>query len=272
VSDTEFTGLKYKVKTLNERFYIAQNSFDSLILQKKIYEHKYEFDNNCRYKSIEKQLFHSEKASEHDSTYVQDSIKRDSIQNPFPHAFKEPEYCLTEYTYVSDSVTVLKIYNKNRELMNYVNKKYKNNKLISEENYSASDRLISKTGFWYAPNGKLTNKTVFYDGNYSEIRYRYSTGKKLEIDNEYRYGFEFDINGNLTDKKTYKGVSPVCETHFYYNEYNDLIMTQDIGNDGNVMKTLYEYVYDSKNNWTTCVEYNHTGNIFVRTREITYYD
>jgi hypothetical protein len=176
-----------------------------------------------------------------------------------------------KYKYVADADIILEFHDKQGDLKHYIDKKYVNGKLISEEKYSDSGILISKSGFWYDAKNKLLNKTVFYESGYLETNYAYSAGEKFETDNEFNYRYKFDINGKVTSKKIYKGVAIVSETYFYYNNHGDIIMTQEIGRSGELKKTMYNYTYDSKNNWTLCVEYNYTGNIFVRKREITYY-
>jgi hypothetical protein len=172
---------------------------------------------------------------------------------------------------VSDTVIILEFYDKQGNLKQHIDRKYANNRLLSEEKYSDSGKLISKAGFWYDSKNKLLNKTVFYESGYLETNYAYSTGEKFETDNEFNYRYKFDIDGKVTNKKKYKGTAFISEIHFYYNDYGDIIMTQEIDSHGDLKKTMYDYTYDSKNNWTLCVEYNYTGNIFVRKREITYY-
>jgi hypothetical protein len=104
-----------------------------------------------------------------------------------------------------------------------------------------------------------------------ETNYAYSVGEKFETGGEFNYHYQFNINGRISNKKTYKDLIPISETYFYYNDSGDMIERREVYEDGTVNKTLYNYTYDSKNNWILCIEYNYTGNIFVRKREITYY-
>jgi hypothetical protein len=271
-SDVDSLGLKNKVKSLDESFYIAYNSFNNIILQKKLYQFKYKFDNDCRYTSVEKNLFCNKFPV--DSTFkylkVSDSAKIDSVKNSFPFTFKEPEYWFIGYKYFSDSVAIVEFYDEHANLKDYIYRKYTDNHILSESKYSGSSELISKSGFQYNSENKLLNKTVFYKNGYLQKNYTYPRGKKIETDNEFSHRYKFNIDGRPTNKKTYKGAMFVSETCFYYNDYGDMIMTQEIGSDG-LKKTLYNYTYDSNHNWTLCIEYNYTGNIFVRKREIIYY-
>jgi hypothetical protein len=156
-------------------------------------------------------------------------------------------------------------------LTHYINKKYANNRLISEEQYTASGQLISKSRFWYNSKNQLFNKTVFYKNNYRETHYSHSAGEKFETGEEFNYRYRFDINSRVSNKKTYRGTTLLSEMQLYYNNFGDLVMTHETDKTGVMRKTLYDYTYDSNRNWTVCVEYNYTGNIFVRKRKITYY-
>jgi hypothetical protein len=197
--------------------------------------------------------------------------KSDSMKKVFPFAYKESEYCLVNYQYVSDSLAVLEFIDGQGNLINYINRKYENNRLLAEENYSNSGNLISKSKFWYNSGNRLLNKTTFYENEYSETNYTYSAGEKFETGDKFNYRYKFDINGRVSSKKTYNGIILLSETRFYYNDYGDIVMHREVDKNGIIKKTLYEYAYDSNNNWILCVEYNYTGNIFVRKREITYY-
>jgi hypothetical protein len=166
----------------------------------------------------------------------------------------------------------LDFFDRQGNLQKYINRKYSDNRLLCEEKYSASGSLISKSKFGYDSRNKLLNKTVFYDNGYRETNYAYSTGTKSETGYGFNYHYRFDINGRISSKKIYKGTVPLSEISFYYNDYGDVIATYEIDRKGTVRKILYDYTYDSNNNWLLCVEYNDTGNIFVRKREITYYN
>jgi hypothetical protein len=207
--------------------------------------------------------------------YCPDSIdnasKSDSIKQCFPFAYKEPEYSFVNYKY-ADSLTILEFFDRQGELKNYINRKYANKRLQYEEKYSGTGDLISKTRFLYNHENKLTNKTIFYKDNYVKTDYTYSIGKKIETGgDEFDYHYQFDVNGKISSKKTYKNITLVAEMFFYYNNYGDIIETRRVYENRTVNKTLYSYTYDSRNNWILCIEYNYTGNIFVRKREITYY-
>lgn len=267
VSDADSLDLRFKVKSMDESFYLAYNSFDSIVLYKKIYRHRYQFHYDCRYKSVEKIFYHNK--SPCDSTV--NLAKSDSISESFPFAFKEPGYCFMDYKYVCDSLTVVNIFDKNGNLINYINKKYSGNRLLSEEKYSDSC-LVSKSKFWYNSGNQLLNKTVFYENGYRETNYTYSAGKKLESGDEFNYHYKFDVNGRISSVKKYKGTTFVSEMRYHYNDYGNVIMTQEVDNSGGVRKTQYDYTYDSGRNWILCVEYSYSGNIFVRERKITYYN
>jgi hypothetical protein len=198
--------------------------------------------------------------------------KRDSVEQCFPFAFKEPGYYFVKYKYVSDSLITLDFFDRQGNLQKYINRKYADNRLLYEEKYSDSGSLISKSKFRYDSKNKLLNKTVFYDNGYRETNYAYSAGTKLETGDEFDYCYKFDINGRISNKKAYKGIASVSETSFYYNDYGDVTATYETDRKGIIRKILYDYTYDSNNNWILCVEYNDTGNIFVRKREITYYN
>ncbi|MDR1130528.1 MAG: hypothetical protein LBK96_06065 [Prevotellaceae bacterium] len=268
VSDLDSLGLKYRVKSVDESFYIADSRFDSIVLTKKLYQYRYRFHYDSRYKSVEKTLFPDSFASADSLLNVPE---QDSTES-FPHSFKEPEYCFVNYRYASDSLTVLEILDARGGLTGRIERKYGGGRLLSEERYSESGSLLSKSGFRYDSRHRLTNSTVFYENGYLETDCAYSAGEKLESGGEFNYRYKFDINGRISSKQTYRGVSPVAERHFKYNGFGDLIMTHETGMDGTVGKTVYEYEYDALNNWTLCVEYSCTGNIFVRKREITYYN
>jgi hypothetical protein len=160
---------------------------------------------------------------------------------------------------------------KENNLKFYASKRYADNRLLSEEKYSGSGKLISKSKFWYNSKNQLQNKTVFYENDYREINYIYSTGEKFETGNEFNYHYRFDINGRISSQKAYRGITFESETCFSYDDYGNVIMRQEIDKNNVIKKTLYDYIYDVNKNWILCVEYNHSGNIFVRKREITYY-
>jgi hypothetical protein len=270
-SDVDSLGLRHKVKSLDESFYIAYNSFNNIILQKKLYQLKYKFDNDCRYASVEKNLFYNTFPDDSVFKYLTaDSVKTDSIKNSFPFSLKELDYWFVDYRYLSDSATIVEFYDVQGNLKDYIYRKSAGNRILSESKYSGSGELISKSGFRYNQGKKLLNKTIFFKNGYLEQNYTYSRGNKIETDNEFNHRYKFDVYGRQTNKKTYKGATFISETSFYYNDYGDIIMTQEIGR-GSLKKNLYNYTYDSNRNWTLCIEYNHTGNIFVRKREITYY-
>jgi hypothetical protein len=163
------------------------------------------------------------------------------------------------------------ISDKQGNLINYINRKYADNRLISEEKYADSCNLTSKAKFCYNSKNQLLNKTVFYENDYQETNYAYSAGEKLESGDEFNCQYKFDINGRISNIRTYRGITFVSEMCYHYNEYGNVIMTQEIDNNGNVKKTQYDYTYDSNRNWVVCVEYNYSGNIFVCKRKITYY-
>jgi hypothetical protein len=243
---------------MDESFYIAYNSFDNIVLHKKIYQYKYKFHHDCKYRSIEKNFYCNTPVC-------------DSLQEYFPSAYKEPEYYIVNYKYVSDSVATLDFFDRQGNLINYISRKYANNRLLVEEKYSGTGNLISKSKLHYDSDNRLLNKTIFYENSYIETNYAYSRSEKFETGDEFNYRYRFDINGRVSNKKTYKGITFISETCFYYNDYGDVVMQRETGSDGIIKKTQYEYVYDSGNNWILCVEYNFTGNIFIRKREITYY-
>jgi hypothetical protein len=272
VSDADALGLRFKVKSMDESLYIAYNSFDNIVLDKKIYHHRYQFHYDSRYKSVEKNFYYNK--SPHDSTFIQPTVntpQSDFSLNRFPSSFKEPEYCLADYQYIADSLTVVDFRDTAGNLLHYISKKYANNRLQSEERYTGSGKLITKSRFWYNSKNQLINKTVFYENDYRETHYSYSAGEKFETGGEFNCRYRFDINSRVSSKKTYRGTTLLSETKLYYNDYGDLATTREIDASGATRTTLYEYSYDSNRNWTVCVEYNYTGNIFVRKREITYY-
>ncbi|MDR1338919.1 MAG: hypothetical protein LBK58_02520 [Prevotellaceae bacterium] len=269
VSDLDSLGLRYRVKSMDESFYIADSRFDTIVLQTKLYQYKYRFHHDSRYMSVEKKLFPGSPAS---SDSILSVPETDSVKQPFPHAFKEPGYCFINYRYVSDSLTVLEITDAHGSLISRIDRKYAGRRLLSEERYSGSGSLLSKSGFRYDSRHRLLNSAVFYENGYRETDYAYSPGEKIESGSEFNCRYRFDINGRVSDRRTYRGVAPVAETHFEYNGCGDLIAMQEIDREGTVNRTVYEYSYDSGNNWTLCVEYSCTGNIFVRKREITYYN
>jgi hypothetical protein len=134
--------------------------------------------------------------------------------------------------------------------------------------------LVSKESFRYGVNNRLGNKTVFYPKSYTETRYKYSENKKYE---SYNYTFTnyvyfFNIDGLLTKKETYSGNTLLSFTTYTYNNYADVITERETDMTANVVKeTVYEYEYDFKGNWITCVERKPDGNTFMRKRNITYY-
>jgi hypothetical protein len=199
-------------------------------------------------------------------------LRPDSAARRFPFAFKEPDCYTVNYKYISDALTTLEICDKHGNMKQYINRQYENRRLISEEKYSDSGKLTVKSNFWYDSKNRLLNKTVFYENGYRETVYSYSTGEKLETSDEFNYRYRFDIHGRIVNKKTYRGASHVSETSFEYNSHGDVIAIHEINKNGMIKKILYDYTYDANNNWTLCVEYNYTGNIFVRKREITYYN
>jgi hypothetical protein len=174
------------------------------------------------------------------------------------------------YKYVFDSLTVIDVFDEHGNLINYINKKYTGNRLLSEEKYAGS-YLISKSKFWYNSGNQLLNKTIFYENGYRETNYTYSAGEKLESGDEANYRYKFDINSRISSIKTYRGITFISEMCYYYNDYGNVIMTQEVDNNGGIKKTQYDYTYDSNKNWIMCVEYSYSGNIFVRERKITYY-
>jgi hypothetical protein len=263
VSDLASLGLKHRVKSVSESFYIAENRFNSIVLQTRLYQYKYHFYHNCRYKSVEKRLFP-----------FRDSIPNTSQQYPaqpsFPHAFKEPEHCFIHYKY-QDSVTYLETFDAHGNLISRTHRKYSDSRLLSEEKYSEQGSLISKSELWYGSDNKLQNKTVFYENRYTETEWAYSADEKFESGSEYNYRYKFDINGRIANRKIYRGVAFVSETYYHYNDYGDVAVMRETDSDGTLKKTLFDYTYDQNGNWLMCVEYSSTGNIFVRRREITYY-
>ncbi|MDR0560758.1 MAG: hypothetical protein LBG92_11370 [Prevotellaceae bacterium] len=265
VNDVDALNLRFRVKTINESFYIAQNSFNNIILRKKIYEYKYLFDYDCRSKLLQKEIFINNSPAA-----ACDSACSDSVKNRFPFAMKEPDYSLVRFSY-SDTATVSEWYDRNENMFMYSIQTNINNRPDSEEVFSASNDLISKTKFWYDSRNRPVNKTVFYQTGYSETLYEYSTSEKTETDSEFTYIYRYRLDGRVAGKKTYRGIAPVSETLYFYNRFGDAVLEKETFNNGEVRKTACEYTYDSKNNWILCVEYNHSGNIFVRTRTITYY-
>jgi hypothetical protein len=268
VSDLGSLGLRHRVKSVDESFYLAENRFNSIVLQKKLYQYKYQFYNDCRYKSVEKKLFPCNRIF---LDSIPNIVQPDSAENLFPHAFKEPGYCFINYKYLQDSVTDMETFDAYGNLISYTRRKYSNNRLLSEEKYSGHGNLISKSELWYGSDNKLQNRTVFYENRYLETDWAYSAGEKFESGNEFNYRYKFDINGRVSNKKTYKGVALASETHYYYNDYGDITLTLETDSEGMLKKTLYDYTYDLNGNWLLCVEYDSTGNIFVLKRKITYY-
>jgi hypothetical protein len=273
VSDLDALGLRYKVKSMDESFYLAYSSFDSIALHRKIYQHNYSFHHDCRYKSIEKTFYCGQSPDQVSVDSISDVPPApDSITQQFPLAYKEPEYCLVNYRYAADSLATLEFFDRQGRLTSYVNRQYASSRLLSEEKYSGSGALISKSGYRYDSENRLTGKTIFFQNNYMETCYTHSAGEKLETCDELSHRYKFDINGRISSKKTYRGMTFLSEIRFHYNSHGETVMRQEISRDGTVMKTLYEYTYDAGNNWILCVEYNCTGNIFIRKRKITYYN
>jgi hypothetical protein len=156
-------------------------------------------------------------------------------------------------------------------LMYYINKTYANNRRLSEEKYSASGKPVVKSKFWYNSKNQLQNTTVFYENDRRETYYTYSPGEKFETGEEFNSLYRFDVNGRISSQTTYDGVTFVSVKRFSYDAYGNVTMTLETDKNNHIKKTLYDYVYDFNSNWTLCVEYNYSGNIFVRKRTIIYF-
>jgi hypothetical protein len=198
-------------------------------------------------------------------------IEHDSTANVFPDLFKEPD-CHINYKYISDSFVRLEFFDPQDNPLKYIDRQYEHKRLMSEMKYAGSGDMISKSVFRYDAHNKLLSKTVFYQNGYREIHCSYLTGEKFVSTDELNYQYRFDIQGRTVNRKTYEGTGFVSETLFYYNGYGDLTASYETDKNGIIKEIRYRYTYDANNNWTLCVEYNHTGNIFVRKREITYYN
>lgn len=266
VSDTDSLGLRFRVKAMNESFHLAHNSFDNVLLHRKIYEYRYEFDGDCRFKSIEKKLFHAE-----NDRFSVDSLAPDPEQNPALSSIKEPEYAMIRFRYLADSALVQEFFDRQGTRLSSVHRRLKNGKPTGEEKYSDSGTLIYKAVFWYDSRNRLKNKTVFYPAAYSESQYVYSPGEKLETNSDFNYRYKFDLDGKTLKREKYRGTKLLSETNYSYNLQGDVVSERETSSDGDLRKILFEYTYDDRNNWTVCVERDQSGNIFVKKREISYF-
>jgi hypothetical protein len=252
---------------MEERFYLAQNVLDSIILKKKIYENRYEFDYYSRYKSIEKNLI----LNINDFTLLNDSINTDSLMNVFPFSFKENEYILTKFNYLSDTLLLEEYFDRNGKQISSINKIYGNGRILNEKQFLTDGTVVSKINYSYDTRNRLVHKITFMENGYTETHYSYSMDEKTETENSSSCIYRYDVHGKIISKKIYSGVKQIAETTYGYNINGDMVAETEINVNGEVEKNRYEYVYDNKNNWKVCVEYNFSGNIFVRTRNITYY-
>ena len=278
VSDADGLGLRGRVKTMNEEFFIGRSAFDKIVPEKSLYKYSYSFDYWGRYLNAEKYYEFSRPDKADSCSAVNDSIYSqtgDSLRNQYPATIKEPRYVLERYKYVSDSTVIVNVYDEAGKLAEYEERHYKNDKLTSVERFSAEDDvLVSKESFLYDLSNRLINKTVFYPKNYVETKYRYSRNKKYE---SYNYSFRnyvhrFDLNGLTVEKETYSGNVLMSITKYSYNNYGDPIAEQETDMLAKAVKeTAYEYEYDTHGNWTLCVERRPDGNIFIRQRRVIYY-
>lgn len=267
VSDAGSLGIRFKAKNMDESFYLAQTFLDSLVLHKKIYEHRYEFDYYGRYKSIEKNRL----LNINDIESVNDSINSDSITMVFPFLFKEDEYMLTKFDYPSDTLSIAEYFDSENKLVSSLHKSLRYNRTISEKQFSPTGTLIGGINYRYDTRNRMVQKVAFNETGYTETNYAYSMDEKTETENDCACIYRYDIYGKVISKKMYRGVKQLSEISYGYNNHGDLVAETEIDSDGGVKKNRYEYVYDSQNNWKVCMEYNFSGNIFVRTRTITYY-
>ncbi|MDR2563707.1 MAG: hypothetical protein LBC98_07165 [Prevotellaceae bacterium] len=278
VSDADGLGLRGKIKSMNEEFFIGRSSFDKIVPEKSLYKYSYSFDYWGKYLEVEKYYEFSRTEKPDSCAAVGDSICNstvDSLQNQHPTMIKEPQYVLEKYKYVSDSTVIVNVYDETGKLSEYEERHYKNGKLTSVERFSACDDvLLSKESFLYDLSNRLINKTVFYPKNYVESKYRYSRNKKYESYNYSfkNYAYRFDLNGLTVEKETYSGNVLLAITKYSYNDYGDLVAEQESDMLAKAMKeTGYEYEYDASGNWTLCVERRPDGNIFIRKRNMIYY-
>ncbi|MDR2466603.1 MAG: hypothetical protein LBD35_04345 [Prevotellaceae bacterium] len=268
VSDADSLGLRFRVKTMNESFHLANNSFDNVLLHRKIYEYKYEFDGDCRFKTIEKKLFSAENEI---FDPIADSLAADSKRSPAFSSIKDPEYAMIKFRYFADTALMQEFFDRRGNRLSYIEHRIRNGKPAGEEKYSDAGTLIYKAVFWYDSQNRLKSKTVFYPAAYSESQYVYSSGEKFEMNSDFNYRYKFDLEGKTVKKNKYSGTKLLSETNYSYNIHGDVVSERETSADGDLRKTLFEYTYDERNNWTVCVERDLLGNIFVKKREISYF-
>lgn len=237
-----------KVTTLS---YNAIDSFGEIIPTTKLPDSTIELYNNKR-QIIETATYNND-TLDYKTNYVYNN-------NQLLHEYRDDDYKYrTSYKYNSKDLVIEE--NQYYDTILTLRKKFKYNdndnltELYFYENNGNKGNLIAKHVLQYEKNNNCTSSVIYCikqgHTSYNDIIYPADS---------ISFVFEYDDSWNKIKSVEYQGSTPkVCE----YNTEGLLIKTN--------WKT-YNYEYDSKKNWTKCIEYSLSEHSFnIKFRKIEYY-
>ena len=154
--------------------------------------------------------------------------------------------------------------------------KYDRNNKPEEETTIYLDNEISKLIYTYDSNEHLKEKKYFYNGKQTGIIIYTcaSDGKIIESDEQVDFPvckiFKYDSTGKLIYKSSRSIDRHLNVSNYKYDSLGNIIDNQGNAGDRPIHRN-YKYIYDSKGNWTECIESEDEYIYFKTLREIRYY-
>ncbi|MBU2558066.1 MAG: hypothetical protein KJ578_09840 [Bacteroidetes bacterium] len=141
-----------------------------------------------------------------------------------------------KYSYTGDQRDTLIITDSEAKLMRTIIYSYDDNGLLAnDQSYDANGKPEKQFVYKYDEEGVLREDYSYLNSGEFNMKFTYTYDYKGNIDRNFR----FSADGNLKEVRHYK-----------YDENNNIV-SEIVKNDaGDTLKsTVYQYVYDKKNNW-----------------------
>ena len=178
-------------------------------------------------------------------------------------------------------------YHKDGKPFNYYNYSYNTaNQMISDIwfNYS-NNEIVEKHTYEYDAKGNLITETTYSRNSLSfraNSKYKYDDlGRKIEYNYYGRNGilkwirkYNYDDNNRLLENILIDSDSKEMtrKTGYKYDDFGNVNEKSEYNSDGSLKeRTVFEYSYDKKNNWTKKITFKNEVPTYYKEREIIYF-